>query len=75
MNVEHEDVMCKLFPYTFEGKSSTWYFSLLQASITRWNNFETTLINKFGNEKSPTTWVLDISRIKMEEKEKVKYLN
>ena len=27
MNVEHEDVMCILFPYTFEGKASTLYFS------------------------------------------------
>jgi hypothetical protein len=28
MNKEHEDVVCRLFPYTFEGKASTWYFSL-----------------------------------------------
>jgi hypothetical protein len=27
VNVEHEDVMCILFPYTFEGKASTLYFS------------------------------------------------
>jgi hypothetical protein len=26
-NVEHEDVVCRLFPYTFEGNASTWYFS------------------------------------------------
>jgi hypothetical protein len=27
LNVEHEDVVCKLFPYNFENKSSTWYFN------------------------------------------------
>jgi hypothetical protein len=27
-NVEHEDVVCRLFPYTFEGNASTWYFAL-----------------------------------------------
>jgi hypothetical protein len=26
-NVEHEDVLCRLFPYTFEGNASTWYFA------------------------------------------------
>jgi hypothetical protein len=26
-NVEHEDVVCRLFPYTFEGNASTWYFA------------------------------------------------
>lgn len=28
LNVRHEDVVCKLFPYTFPSKASTWYFSL-----------------------------------------------
>jgi hypothetical protein len=75
MNVQHEDVVCRLFPYTFENKSSTWYFSLAQASITSWNAFETTFIEKFGEDKTPTTLVLDLSRIKMDAKEKVKDFN
>ena len=25
-NVIHEDVVCRLFPYSFEGQASTWYF-------------------------------------------------
>jgi hypothetical protein len=41
MNVQYEDVFYRLFPYTFENKASTWYFSLAQASITSWNAFET----------------------------------
>lgn len=28
MNVQHEDIVCRLFPYTFENKASTWYFNL-----------------------------------------------
>lgn len=28
LNVRHEDVICRLFPYTFTGKASTRYFSL-----------------------------------------------
>jgi hypothetical protein len=75
MNVEHEDVVCRLFPYTFEGKSSTWYFSLRQGSITRWNAFETAFTEKFGDDKTPTVLVLELSKIKMDSKEKVKYFN
>jgi len=26
-NVEHEYVACRMFPYTFKGNSSTWYFA------------------------------------------------
>ena len=26
-SVEHEDVVCRLFPYTFDGNASTWYFA------------------------------------------------
>jgi len=33
LGVEHDNVVCKLFPYTFSGKSSTWYFSLHVGSI------------------------------------------
>ena len=39
LHIEHEDVVCRLFPYTFEGKASTWYFSLTVGSITSWNEF------------------------------------
>jgi hypothetical protein len=34
LGVEHNDIICRLFPYTFLGKSSTWYFNLPVGSIT-----------------------------------------
>lgn len=34
MNVEHEDFVCRLFPYIFQVKASTWIFSLGPRSIT-----------------------------------------
>ena len=39
-NVIHEDVVCRLFPYSFEGQASTWYFYLEVASINSWKQFE-----------------------------------
>jgi hypothetical protein len=44
MKVEHKDVVCHLFPYTFEGREYTWYLSLTIGSITNWDNFETQFI-------------------------------
>jgi hypothetical protein len=34
INVQHKNIMCRLFPYTFENSTSTWYFKLLVGSIT-----------------------------------------
>jgi hypothetical protein len=34
MNVQHEDMVCRPFPYTFENSGSTWYFNLPVGSIT-----------------------------------------
>ena len=33
MDAQHEDVVCKLFPYTFVGQASTWFFNLAAGSI------------------------------------------
>jgi hypothetical protein len=68
MNVKHEDVICMIFPYTFQDKASTWYFYLSQASVTSWNTFETSFIEKFGKDNTSKILVLYISRTKMEAK-------
>ena len=75
LDVEHEDVVCRLFPYTFEGKASTWYFSLTAGSITSWNEFDLAFTNKFEDDKTPAVLVSELSRIRMEPKEKVKDFN
>ena len=42
---QHEDVVCRLFPYTFVGQASTWFFSLAVGSIASWQQFETSFLN------------------------------
>jgi hypothetical protein len=74
-NIQYEDVVCQLFPLTFENKYSTWFFSLEEASITSWRTFETIFLRKFGENKMPTTLVLELSRIKMDSKELVNDYN
>ena len=75
LNVQHEDVVCRLFPLTFEGRASTWYFSLVQGSITNWEEFNKAFLDKFGEDKTPALLALELSRIKMEPKERIKDFN
>jgi hypothetical protein len=74
-NVEHEDVVCRLFPYTFEGNASTWYFAQQPQTIVSWDRFETFFLEKFGDDKSPEVLVMELSNMKMNPKEKVKDFN
>ena len=74
-NVEHEDVVCRLFPYTFEGNASTWYFSQQPHTIMSWEKFESCFLEKFGDDKSPEVLVMEISSLRMNPKEKIKDFN
>jgi hypothetical protein len=38
-DVEEEDVIYQILPYTFEGEAYTWYFSLQANSIIDWDTF------------------------------------
>jgi len=60
LNVRHEDVICRLFPYTFTGKASAWYFSLPQGSITSWNMFEEIFLKKYGDDKTLADLVMEL---------------
>jgi hypothetical protein len=74
-NVEHEDVVCRLFPYTFEGNASTWYFTQQPHTIVSWEKFESCFLEKFGDGKPPKVLVMDLSNLKMNAKKKVKDFN
>ena len=74
-NVIHEDMVCRLFPYTFEGKASTWYFALEYSSIPSWDVFSELFTQKFRDDKNPEDLVIGISSMKTKGKERVKYYN
>ena len=75
LNVEHEDVVCRLFQYTFEPKSSSWYFSLQADSIANLDGFKRVFISKFGNQKTVATLMKELLSMRMERKEKVQDFN
>ena len=74
-NVIHEDMVCRLFPYTFEGKASTWYFSLEDSFIPSSDVFSKLFSKKIGDEKTPEELVIEIFSMNTNGKERVKYYN
>ena len=74
-NVIHEDIVCRLFPYTFEWKYSTWYFALESASINSWKQFKTLFLQKFGDDSTPEDFVIELSYFRIKPKEGVKDYN
>jgi hypothetical protein len=65
----------RLFPRTFKNKDTTWFYSLDEAFIISWRIFETIFVNKFGEDKIPSSLVLYLSRMKMDTNENVKDFN
>ena len=52
MNVGNEDVVCILFPHTFQGKATKWFFDLAPGSITSWDKFEEVFMEEFSEEET-----------------------
>jgi hypothetical protein len=60
MNVQHKNVLCKLFPYTFENLASTWYFNLPVGSITSSTKFQKDFLEKFAEETTTRALMAEI---------------
>ena len=75
MNVQHEDVVCRLFYFNFQGKASSWFFSLSLRSITSCKQFEIAFMTKFGDNKTSGILFLEISKININKNENVKDFN
>ena len=75
LDVQHEDVVYRLFPYTFVGQDSTWFFSLVAGSIASWQQFETSFLNQFGDDKTSGMLVLELLRMRCDQKDKIKDFN
>jgi hypothetical protein len=70
-----KDVVCRLFPYTFENSASTWYFNLPVGSITSWTKFQKDFLDKFAEETTTGALMEELFAATMGPKEKVKYFN
>ena len=75
MNVQHEDVACRLLYFTLQGKASSWFFNLPSGSITSWQPFENAFITQFDDNKTLATFFLELSRLIINKKYKFKEFN
>jgi hypothetical protein len=75
MNIQHEDLVCRIFPYTFENSSSTWYFNLSVGSITSWTKFQKYFLDKFVEETTMRALMVELFTATMSLKERVKDFN
>jgi hypothetical protein len=75
MNVQHEDVVCILFPYMFENSASTWYFNFPVGSITSWTKFQKDFLDKFVEETTTGALMAELFTATMTPKERVKDFN
>ena len=75
MNVQHEDVACRLSCLTLQGKASSLFFNLPSGSITSWQQFENAFIIRFGDDKTSRTLLLELSRLRINKNEKFKEFN
>ena len=75
LDVQHEYVVLILFPYTFVGQASTWFFSLVVGSIASWKEFEIVFLSQFGDDRTLGVLVLELSRMRFDKEDKVKDFN
>jgi hypothetical protein len=75
MNVQHEDVVCRIFLYNFENSASTWYFNLPVGSITNWMKLQKDFLDKFTKETTTRDLLDALFTATMSSKEKVKDFN
>lgn len=73
--VTEEDAVVRLFPYSLQGASGSWYFSLPSCSINNWDTFQDQFLTKFGDDRSTKTLINDLSNLKAKPKEPIKDFN
>lgn len=74
-NIIHEYVVCKLFPYNYENKASSWYVNYPVGYVHNWNEFQAKILDKFGEDKTPGALMVLNERIKYFNQRFTKILN
>ena len=70
--VRYDNVACRLFPCTLEGRVVVWYHNLPINSIQNSGMFKRIFLEKFTDDKTLTMLLKELGSLKMESKEKVK---
>jgi len=74
-SLKHEDVVCRLFPYTFNEKASNWYVNLPNGYISSWALMEEAFLSRFRGPVDPSTLYHKLVVIKRGEGEPIDNFN
>ncbi|XP_059073818.1 uncharacterized protein LOC131874453 [Cryptomeria japonica] len=74
-DIQHEDVACRLFPYTFDEEASHWYIHLPVDSIHNWQEMKDTFLEKFKSPISPSELYRQFMEIRRQEHEPISTFN
>lgn len=75
LEVQYENVACRLFLCTLDGRTTIWYHNLPINSIHNWGTFNCIFLEKYVDDRTLAMFPKELGSLYMEEKEKVKYLN
>ena len=75
LEVCYDDIACRLFPCTLDGRAVVWYHSLLQNSIQNWRVFKKMFLENFVDDKTLAMLLKELGSLNMEPKDKVKYFD
>jgi len=73
--LEHEDVVCRLFPYTFNEQASSWYVNLPNGYISSWALMEEAFLSRFRGPIDPCALYHKLAAIKRGEGELIDNFN
>ena len=74
LDITYEDVVCRLFPFTFEGKVSDWYFVLPIHTIHGWFDFKRVFQSAYDIYNA-TDIYLELDGIQVKEGESIREFN
>lgn len=64
LNVKHHDILLRLFVQYFDGKVKKWFKSLLNDSITTWEEMENSFLQKWGEKRDHRYIVTELNSMK-----------
>jgi hypothetical protein len=71
MEIEHEDVVMKMFLQTLEGDAQAWYKALQEGSINGWDSFQTKFTERWANKQDNSYLLYVFSSTKNDENETI----
>jgi hypothetical protein len=72
---QHEDILMKIFTYTFVGRAKDWFDNISPGTITNWNLFQELFTKIFGKKRDYQSLYNQLHSCKRKSGENIKDFN